>query len=76
MKVEVHVLGFPSRIVCVVSVDVKQHLKKTQVRAQELCESRGGRSGLPDPNKHYGFCGSRAAFEEDEGHMTVHQLTS
>ena len=26
-------------------------------RAQELCESRGGRPGLPVPNKPCGFCG-------------------
>ena len=37
MKVEVHVLGSPSLIVRTASVDVKQHLKKTHVRAQELC---------------------------------------
>ena len=40
--VEVDVLNKPT-----VSVDVKQHFK-TKVRAQELCESRGGRRGLPD----------------------------
>ena len=26
-------------------------------RAQELCESRGGRPGLPAPNSRYGLCG-------------------
>ena len=31
-----------------VSVDIKQHLKN---RVQELCESRGGRPGLPVPKK-------------------------
>ena len=43
MKVEVAVLG--SRPT---SVDVKQHFNsiRCQVRAQELCESRGGRPGL------------------------------
>ena len=30
------------------------------VRAQELCESRGGRPGLPVPSKPYGFCGRKA----------------
>ena len=30
MKVEVTVLGFPSQIVCIISLYVKQHLKKTQ----------------------------------------------
>ena len=29
-------------------------------RAQKLCESRGGRPGLPVPNKPYGFCGCKA----------------
>ena len=40
MKVEVGVLGSPSLIVLMVSVDVKQHLKEND-RAQELCDSRG-----------------------------------
>ena len=31
------------------------------VRALELCESRGDRSGLPVPNKPYGLCGRKAA---------------
>ena len=30
------------------------------VRAQEQCESRGGRPGLPVPNSPYGFCGRKA----------------
>ena len=29
-------------------------------RDQELCESRGGRPGLPVPNSPYGFCGRKA----------------
>ena len=29
-------------------------------RAQELCESRGGHSGLPVPNTPDGFCGRKA----------------
>ena len=29
-------------------------------RAQELCESPGGRPGLPVPNSPYGFCGRSA----------------
>ena len=32
--------------------------------AQELCESRDGRPGLPVPNKSYGLCGRKAALEE------------
>ena len=31
--------------------------------AQELCESRGGRPGLPVPNSPYGLCGRKATFE-------------
>ena len=45
------VLGSPSAIDLMVSVDVKQHLKKHGAfKTQELCESRGGRPGLPVPN--------------------------
>ena len=33
-------------------------------RPQELCESRGGRPGLPVPNNPFGFCGRKATFEE------------
>ena len=29
-------------------------------RAQELCESRGGRPGLPVPNSAYGLCGRKS----------------
>ena len=40
---------------------------RTGFRAQELCESRGGRPGLPVRNnyKPYGFCGRKATVEED-----------
>ena len=31
--------------------------------APELCESRGGRSGLPAPNSHYCLCGCQATSE-------------
>ena len=46
VKVEVAVLGSPSLISLTVSVDVKQHFNCVGFRAQELCESRGGRPGL------------------------------
>ena len=59
---EVAVLGSPSLTVLRVSVDVKQHLKK---KAQELCESRGGRPGLPVPNSLYGLCRQKATLEEE-----------
>ena len=58
MKVEVTVLGSPSLIVRIVSVDVEQHLNKH--RAQEMCESGGGRPGLPVPNSPYSLCGRKA----------------
>ena len=32
---------------------------------QELCESGGGRPGLPVPNSPYGLCGRTATFEEE-----------
>ena len=57
MKVEVDVLGSPSLIVLMVSVDVHSNTGTWPLRAQELCESRGGRPGLPVPNSPYGLCG-------------------
>ena len=62
---EVAFLGSPSLIliVLVVFVDsVKQHSKKKGVwfRAHELCESRGGRPGLPVPDSPYSVCGRKA----------------
>ena len=33
-------------------------------RTQELCESRGGRPGLPVPNKPRGFCGRKATLNQ------------
>ena len=63
MKVEVAVL---SLTVLMVSVDLKQHLKKKKTLSQSsgaVCESRGGRPGLPVPN---GLCGLEATSEEDQ----------
>ena len=31
-----------------------------------MCESGGGRPGLPVPNSPYGLCGRKAALEEEE----------
>ena len=68
MKVEVGVLDFPSLIALMVLVDVKQNLKKKSgARAQELCESRGGRPGLPAPSSPHGHCGRQATVEEEVG---------
>ena len=54
VKVEVVVLGSLSLIVLMVCLDEKQHLKKKKkllrIRAQELCENRGGRPGVPVRN--------------------------
>ena len=50
----------PSLISLVVSVDVKHHVYLEHLfKAQELCESRGGRPGLPDPIKPCGLCGCK-----------------
>ena len=38
----------------------KAAVNVSNVRAQELCESRGGRPGLPVPNSPYGLCGRKA----------------
>ena len=35
-------------------------------RAQNLCESRDDRPGLPVPNKPYGFCGRKATLNQPE----------
>ena len=35
-------------------------------RAQELCESRGGRPGLSVPNSPYGLCGRKATLSEED----------
>ena len=36
---------------------------KGSFRAQELCESRGGRPGRPVPNSLYGLCGCNSDTE-------------
>ena len=38
----------------------------TRLRAQELCESRGGRPGFPVPNKLQGFCGRKATLHQSK----------
>ena len=35
-----------------------------ELRAQELCGSRGGRPELPAPIKSRGFCGHKAALNQ------------
>ena len=53
-----------------ISVDVKHrvHLLTRRHRTQELCESRGGRPGIPFPNKPYGFCGHKATLKQMANH--------
>ena len=41
-------------------------VRTSRVRAQELCETRSGRPGLPVPNSPYGLRGRKATFEKDE----------
>ena len=36
------------------------------IRAQEVCESRGGRPGLPVSSSLYGLCGPKATVDEEE----------
>ena len=36
-------------------------MRIVKLRAQELCESRGERPGLPVPNNPYGLCGRKTA---------------
>ena len=35
-------------------------------RAQELREDRGGRPGLPVPNRPYGLCGRKATLNDEQ----------
>ena len=63
MKVEVAVLGSLSLMDLMVSVDVRQTSEEKDIgviRAQELCESRGGRPGLLVPSSPCGLCGRKA----------------
>ena len=68
---EVAVLVSPSQIVTTVSVDVKQHRTGIIVRAQELCQNRDGRPGLPVPNSHYGLCGRKVTLNRSRSCVKV-----
>ena len=77
------VLGSPSLIVPVVSVDVTLTVKWSDTdlqsmicadRVQELCGSRGGRPGLPVPNSPCGFCGRNIDCQMVGHRLTVHDL--
>ena len=71
MKVEVAVLGSPSltvRMVCGRKATLGEVLA---FRAQELCERRDERPGLPVPNSPYGLCGRRAPLKSESQLVTV-----
>ena len=68
VKVEVDVLGSPSLIVLVVSVDVKHHLRK-RMKPGALSEFRSCvkvKVAVLVPNSPDGLCGLKATFEEEE----------
>ena len=58
MKIVVAVLGSPSLLVLMASVDVMQHLT---MGSELWSKSLGGRPRLPVPNSPYGLCGCKAA---------------
>ena len=64
-NVEVAVLGCSSLTVlmffCGCKATVNSNCQSST--AQELCESRGGRPGLPVPNSPYCFCGHKATLK-------------
>ena len=45
--------------------------EKAEFRAQELCESRGGRPWLPVPNSPFGFCGRQATLRRTNRNYTL-----
>ena len=57
MKVEVGVPSSPSLTVHTV--------QNSQIGAQELCESGGGRPGFPVPNSPYSLCGREATMNSN-----------
>ena len=48
------------------SANIKSEPEPLVNRAQEVCESGGGRPGLPVPNSPYRLCGRRATYEEEK----------
>ena len=54
----------------------ESHRQTSQLahRGQEVCESGGGRPGLPVPNKPYGFCGPKQHGGE-ESSPTLHAVS-
>ena len=72
MKVEVAVLvsPVPNSPYCLRS---KATFNETVHRAQELCESREGRPGLPVLNSPYGLCGREATLNLNWPFLNVGQ---
>ena len=64
MKVEMLVLGSPSLIGRMGFLDVKHrvYLLGFCTELKELCQSKGGRPGVPVPNGPYGLRGRKATF--------------
>ena len=56
-------LPFPLIVVTVKNII----LERMGIRAQEVCESRSGRPGLPVPNSLYGLYGRKATLNERRG---------
>ena len=48
-------------------------LPSDNFRAQELCESPGGLSGLPVPNSPYGLCGRKATLNSNSDFFPSNQ---
>ena len=76
MKVEVAVRGFPSLTVRTVSEHKATLEERRPIRAQQLCESRGGRPGLPVPDTPCGLCGSKATLNEHPSLIGVGYVAS
>ena len=60
----------PNMIVTVSSIPV---LEET-FTAQQLCENRGGRPGLPVPNSPYDLCGSKATLKRKRNLATMNLI--
>ena len=48
-----------------ITFSIKRGIQKKDSWGQELCESSGGRPGLPVPNGPYGLCGRKATLNLD-----------
>ncbi len=71
MNVEVTVLGSPSLISLMVYLHIATLNLNPNVSELRSCvKVEGGRSGFPVCNKPDGFCGRKAAFEEEEEDLT------